>query len=90
VNPAKSDAGVREVPLLPALRDELAAHRARPPFTEPGQLVFCTRTGGKLSKDNTRQRVLHRAVERADELLAERPTRQGATGLAEDVAGTAA
>ena len=66
---AKTDAGVRDVPLLPALRDELAAHKARSRYREPHHLVFCTRTGRPLSKDNTRQRVIQRAVERADAAL---------------------
>jgi integrase len=63
---AKTDAGVRDVPLLPALRDELGAHKAQATFTEPRQLVFCTKHGKPLSKDNTRQRILQKAVERAD------------------------
>jgi integrase len=35
----------------------------------PDDLVFATRNGKRLSKDNTRQRVLQKAVERADQAL---------------------
>ena len=45
VGEAKTDAGRRTVDLSPALRDELATHRARTPHAEPDALVFCTRTG---------------------------------------------
>jgi hypothetical protein len=61
---------VRHVPILPALRDELAAHKAQARFTAPDNLVFCTRTGKPQSKDNTHQRVLGEAVEEADKALA--------------------
>jgi integrase len=66
---AKTDAGVRQVPLLPALRDELAAHKAQATFTEPDALVFGTRNGKRQSKDNTRERVLGKAIEEADKAL---------------------
>jgi integrase len=69
VGEAKTDAGVRQVPLLPALRDELAAHKAQASYTAPDSLVFCTRTGKPQSKDNTRERVLAKAVEEADKAL---------------------
>jgi integrase len=68
---AKTDAGIRDIPLLPALRDELATHKAGARYTSPHDLVFCTRNGRPLSKDNTRQRVLQKAVERADAKLVE-------------------
>jgi integrase len=71
VGEAKTDAGVRQVPILPVLRDELAAHKAEARFTDPDDLVFCTRYGNPLSKDNTRERVLGKAIEEADEALVE-------------------
>ena len=37
---SKTEAGIREVQLLPLLRDELAAHRARSQPTGPDDLVF--------------------------------------------------
>jgi integrase len=69
IEEAKTAAGVRQVPILPALRDELAAHRAQARFTDPDDLVFCTRNGKPQSKDNTRERVLGKAIEEADKAL---------------------
>jgi integrase len=66
---AKTQAGLREIPLLPILRDELAAHKARAYRTGPDDLAFPTGTGGIRDKDNLRNRILAAAVERADELL---------------------
>ena len=57
------------MPLLPALRDEFGAHKADARFTAPDDLVFCTRTGRRQSKDNTRERVLGKTIEKADEPL---------------------
>jgi integrase len=66
---SKTDAGVRWVPILPALRDELLSRKTSTRYPGPENLVFCSRTGSKLSKDNTRTRVLGRAHELADEAL---------------------
>jgi integrase len=46
VGRAKTDAGVREIDLLPILRDELAAHKAARAATGPDDIVFVT-SGGK-------------------------------------------
>jgi integrase len=69
VRRSKTDAGTRYVDLLPALRDELAEHRAR--HSDAGQLtpVFATSTGERMSERNIAQRVLEPAIVRANELL---------------------
>jgi len=69
---AKTDAGVRYVDLLPALREELAVHKAKTRFDRPSDFVFPTETGAESERNNVRRRVLHRAVERADANLEER------------------
>ena len=65
-------AGVREVDLLPALRDELAAHKAAARRIGVDDLVFPTARGAGRDKDNARERVVRPVVRRADELLDER------------------
>jgi integrase len=72
VGRSKTQAGLREIPLLPLLRDELAAHKAASPQTGPDDLVFPTATGRSRDKDNIRNRVLRPVAKRADELLGER------------------
>jgi integrase len=69
---SKTQAGLREITLLPILRDELAAHKARAYRSGPDDLVFPTGTGGTRDKDNLRNRTLAAAVKRADELLQKR------------------
>ncbi len=79
---SKTQAGLREIPLLPILRDALASHKARAAQTDPDDPVFPTATGGTRDKDNLRNRVLAPVVRRADQLLAERgqsPLPQGVT-----------
>jgi integrase len=66
---AKTAAGVRDVPIMPQLAAELQAHRGALGATNPNALVFSTRSGRPLSRDNTRQRVLGKAVNRANEIL---------------------
>jgi integrase len=66
VGEAKTDAGVREVELLPALRDELAARKATGDC-RPDAPVFATTRGRWQNPTNIRQRVLARSVERANE-----------------------
>ena len=68
VGRAKTDAGVREVTLLPTLRDELAALKAG--TDAPAEaLVFATRNGGPQNPSNVRIRVLTRAATNASERL---------------------
>lgn len=69
VGDAKTDAGVRWVPLMPALRDELLSRKASTPRRGPDDFVFSTRTGRRLSRDNTRSRILGKAIEAADAAL---------------------
>ena len=68
---SKTQAGLREIPLLPLLRDDLAAHKARAPHVGSDDLVFPTNTGGLRDKDNLRNRVLAATITRTDELLAQ-------------------
>lgn len=71
VRRSKTEAGERDVDLLPLLRDELDALKARRD-PDPDSLVFGTRTGGKESPSNVRNRVLRPAAERASAALVER------------------
>lgn len=71
VGSSKTDAGVRQIDLLPALRDELTVHKARAPYATPDTYVFATIAGTKPSQENIRRRVLDRAVRQANpELIA--------------------
>lgn len=65
---AKTDAGIREVRILPVLHDELSALKAKNQ-PEPDDLVFGTARGKQQSPSNIRRRVLDRSRERADQLL---------------------
>jgi integrase len=57
---AKTDAGVREVDLTPALQELLADYRSRSPYTQPGDLVFPTSAGKRDNPSNVRNRFLDR------------------------------
>ena len=70
VGEAKTDAGTRRAKIRGALRDELAALKARH-GGDPDALVFPTSTGKPISPSNVRNRVLANAVKRANERLAE-------------------
>lgn len=72
VRDSKTDAGVREVELLRALREEFAAHKAAVDDPAPDGLVFTTAAGSPRDKDNVRSKVMAPVLQRADELLAER------------------
>ena len=78
---SKTQAGLREIPLLPLLRDELASHKARSYRSGPDDPVFPTGTGGHRDKDNLRNRILASAITRADELLTQRDQMPLPTGL---------
>ena len=69
---SKTQAGLREIPLLPLLRDELAAHKANAANAGAEDPVFPTAAGTMRDKDNLRNRVLAPVVDRADQLLTER------------------
>ena len=68
VRAAKTDAGVRTVHILPVLRDELGAYRARLDAA-PDVFVFGTTTGNRQGATNVRLRVLAKTVERANKQL---------------------
>jgi integrase len=67
---AKTEAGVREVEITLYLRDELLEHvmdrRARGLPLEPSDHFFGTSTGNRRDPDRFRDRILARAVERAN------------------------
>ena len=69
---SKTQAGLREIDLLPVLRDILAAHKASAYRSGPDDLVFPTATGGRRDRHNLRSRTLGLSIKRADELLAQR------------------
>lgn len=69
---SKTTAGLREIHLLPILRDELAMQKASAADAEPDDPVFPTGAGGRRDKDNLRNRILASATKRANELLQER------------------
>ncbi len=72
VGESKTDAGRRTIDILPALRDELLAHKAARSsgaHLEANDLVFATSAGLPMSKDNFRHRVFAKTIERANELL---------------------
>ncbi len=72
---AKTEAGVREVEISLYLRDELLAHamdrRARELPFGPSDHFFGTATGNRRDPDRFRDRILARAVERANSSRAE-------------------
>jgi integrase len=71
VRASKTDAGVRQIDLLPVLRDELAEHKARAGSrAKPDGFVFATLDGSEQKGDNIRKRVLGKAVDAANATLA--------------------
>lgn len=72
VGRSKTQAGLREIRMLPILRDFLAEHKAKAYRSGPDDLVFPTATGGRRDKDNLRDRVLTPVFKRANELLEQR------------------
>jgi integrase len=71
VSEAKTDAGMREVDLLPTLRRELIRHKRQSPRRSPNDYVFASAAGTKLAQSNIRRRVLEKAIEHADKKLIE-------------------
>jgi integrase len=70
VREAKTDAGVREVDILPVLRRELVAHHRKGPYSAHGDYVFPSAVGTKIAESNIRRRVLDKAIADADKTLA--------------------
>ncbi len=66
---SKTDAGVRLVDLLPALREELSVHKTETRFGSPEDFVFPTESGRRQDRNNARRRVVIKSVERASENL---------------------
>jgi integrase len=66
---SKTAAGERVIDILPALVDELLSMRVRA-GGDPDALVFGTATGAKQSPSNVRNRLIAKAVERANVQLA--------------------
>jgi integrase len=64
----KSDAGERNVPIVPALRQGLTEHRTEYPSGQ-GEPAFPTRNGTRQHPDNIRARILAPIRERANEQL---------------------
>jgi integrase len=79
VGQAKTAAGVREVELLPTLRDELAEHKTQVRDGRPDALVFPTTRSSPQTATNVRRRVLAKAVEKGDVRL----MKEGKTPLPE-------
>jgi integrase len=68
----KTDAGMREVDMLPLLREILTEHKAASANTGPDDAVFVTSTGTPRSRHNLRQDVVDAVVAHADRLVHER------------------
>jgi integrase len=65
----KTDAGMRDVDMLPLLREILTEHKAASERTRPNEPVFVTATGAARSRHNLRQDVVDAAVAHAREQL---------------------
>jgi integrase len=72
VGRSKTAAGLREIRIVPILRDVLAAHKARHASGGPDALAFPTERGTPRDKNNLAGRVLGETLDRADRLLRER------------------
>jgi integrase len=81
VGQAKTDAGVRWVDLVPALREELTLHRARADSPAAATLVFPTAGGEPENPSNFRNRTVSRSLAAANELLTERQEAPIGAGL---------
>jgi integrase len=68
----KTDAGMREVDMLPLLREILTEHKAASEHTGPEDPVFVTSSGKPRSRHNLRQDVVEAVVTHAHRLVDER------------------
>ena len=66
---SKTAAGIREIDLTPALREELAVLKANATHPRSGDLVFLTSRGTPQTRHNVGRRVLTPAIERANKEL---------------------
>ncbi len=71
VQASKTDAGVRQIDLLPVLHNELTIYKAQASNPAPDGFVFATAAGTELIQGNIRRRVLDKAIDRANEKLTE-------------------
>jgi integrase len=71
VRSSKTEKGIREVHLSPALREQLALRRADVDHVEHVNFVVPTSTGGRQNPSNLRRDVLKPAVEAANVTLEE-------------------
>jgi integrase len=65
----KTDAGMREVDMLPLLREILTEHKAAGERTGPNEPVFVTSSGKPRSRHNIRQDVVDAVVAHANKLV---------------------
>jgi integrase len=72
IRASKTQAGIREVTLLPIARQKFERQREKLTNRDPGDLVYPSRTGSQRNKDNLRNRVVYPVFERASVLLVER------------------
>jgi integrase len=63
---AKTDAGVREVDVTPALQGLLTEYRDRSPYSRPGDFVFPTSEGKRDNPSNVRSRFMDSAAKLAN------------------------
>ena len=77
----KTDAAVREVDLLPVLRDELSEYIASRGEVGPYEPMFPTNRGGHRDRNNARQRVVDPVVKAARPLALKRTGRPLPDGL---------
>jgi integrase len=68
----KTDTGMREVDMLPLLREILTEHKAASERTGPDDPVFVTSTGKPRSRHNIRQDIVEAVVAHAERLVEQR------------------
>jgi integrase len=78
---AKTDAGAREIDLLPLLQQELVEHKTAAVRRGNDDPVFFASTGEPRNRHNLRQNVVAPIVKHADELLEERGGEPLPTGI---------
>lgn len=69
IRKAKTDAGTRHIDLLPVLKVELTALRARAADPSPEEFVFPSEAGTERAQENIRTKVLRKSVDRANQTL---------------------
>ncbi len=72
ITDSKTDAGIRQIDLVPVLREELSVLKATTPYPAQDDFVFPTETGGQQNASNVRNRVMTLSIERANQRLEER------------------